>query len=767
MKTKFVKILSCMLVLLMFVTALPFSAAADSFVVAGEKFRYELNDEGTYTITGYDGEDEILEIPAYIDDIAVTELSSHSLYCDIVGYKLVIPETIKKIGSNALTCSNLTEIEVHPDNEYFCDVDGVLFDKDVTTLIYYPEDRVELTYTVPSTVTEIGEYGFHYGGELEKIILPEGLKTLNWRSFYFVDSLKEINLPEGLEYIGSGAFIGASEITEICVPDSVKTIESHAFESCSSLKSVYFGSALENVADDIFYECSSLETIDVADDNKVLSVENNVLFNKDKTEIVKYPAKKADKEFTIPSTVKTINRQAFYRVEYLENLVIPEGVETLEEEAITGCSELKYIEIPDSVTSMDYGFSNCPKLEGVFIGKNVNNIDMYSSFRDCNSLVSIEVDEENSSYASVDGVLYNKDITTIIKFPKGLDMHTFELPLTVKEVNSSAFSDQEGYYEEYWDNNEIYVDDCLLEYDYQDKGNVVVKTGIRVIGSYAFWAEGNIWGISLPEDTRYIGSNAFSSMYMLQAIYIPAGVKYIGTDAFWASDMCWDIYYGGSELQWNRIENIEKADIPENATIHFNSKGNEFVNPVFPEDEYDYEYNNPELGISVFTDTEAQLEAENITNEELVASVDELLPKATVEAVYEINLSRDGEEVQPEDRVVVKIPTNNRFARVYRMEEDGTLTDMNAEYRGGYLVFYTDHFSLYTLAQKVASLYERGDVNMDETVNIKDATAVQKYTASLLELEQGVMEHLADFDRDSEVNIKDATNIQKFIAGLI
>ncbi len=767
MKIKTAKILSFVLVLMMLITALPFSAMADSFVVAGEKFEYSLNEEGTYTITGYDGEDEILEIPAYIDDIAVTELSAHSLYNDISGYKLIIPETIKKIGSNALTCSNLTEIEVHPDNEYFCDVDGVLFNKDVTILVYYPEDREELYYTVPSTVTEIGGYGFHYGGQLERITLPEGLKTLNTRAFYFVDSLKEINLPDGLEYIGSGAFIGASELTEIRVPDSVKTIGSYAFESCSSLKNIYLGSATESVGDEIFYECSALESVDVADDNKVFSVENNVLFSKDKTEIIKYPAKKADKEYTIPSTVKTIKRQAFYHVEYLENLVIPEGVETLEDEAISDCRELRYLELPDSVTYMGYGFSHCLKLERVFIGKNLTAFDVYSVFRNCDSLLAIEVDEENPAFTSYKGVLYDKEITKVYKFPKGLDMKSYKLPSTVKEVYYLAFADQEGYYDELYENMEMYLGDCLLEYDYQGKGNIVVDTGTRIIGSYAFWAENDIWGISLPDDTECVGSMAFSCMNLLQSIYIPKSVKYIGNDAFWASNICYDIYYGGSEYQWSCIENIENAGIPEYATIHFNSQGNEFVNPVFPEDEYDYEYKNEELGISVFTDTDAQLEADNITNEELVASVDELLPKATVEAVYEINLSRDGEEVQPEDRVVVKIPTNNRFARVYRMEEDGTLTDMNAEYRGGYLVFYTDHFSLYTLAQKVASFYECGDVNMDEDINIKDATAIQKYTASLLELEQGVLEHLADFDSDNEVNIKDATNIQKLVAGLI
>lgn len=767
MKTKSVKILSFVLVLLLVLTALPFSVMADSFVVAGEKFDYELNEEGTYTITGYDGEDEVLQIPAYIDDIAVTELSPHSLYNDIEGYKLIIPETIKKIGGNALTCSNLTEIEVHPDNEFFCDVDGVLFDKDVTTLIYYPEDRVELSYTVPSTVTEIGAYGFHYGGQLEKITLPEGLKVLGERAFYFVDTLKEINMPETLESIGSGAFIGCRELIAVRVPDSVTELGWGAFDSCTNLQSIYFGSGIQSVNNELLTGCSSLMNITVAEDSQVFSVEDGVLFNKDKAELIKYPSAKTDKNYTVPATVKTIKTEAFSHVTQLENITIPEGVETLEESAFWSCDELRFVKIPDSVTSMGYGFSNCKKLERVFIGKNANVIDMHSTFADCDSLIAIDVDEENPYCASVDGVLYNKDVTKIIKFPKGLDMKSYKLPLTVKEVYYPAFADQEGYYDEFYENLEIYVDDCLLEYDYQDKGNIVVKTGTRVIGSHAFWAESQIWGISLPEEIRYIGSMAFSCMDMLQAIYIPAGVKYIGTDAFWVSDICYDIYYGGSESQWKSIENIENAEIPEYATIHFNSEGNEFVNPVFPEDEYDYEYSNPELGISVFTDTDAQLNADNITSEELVASVDELLPKATVEAVYEINLSRDGEEIQPEDRVVVKIPTNNRFARVYRMEEDGTLTDMNAEYRGGYLVFYTDHFSLYTLAQKVASLYECGDVNMDENVNIKDATAVQKYTASLIELEDGVLSFLADFDKNKEVNIKDATSIQKFIAGLI
>ncbi|MBQ4105409.1 MAG: leucine-rich repeat protein [Clostridia bacterium] len=761
------EILSLFMAVIMILCCFPISVVADSFVIAGDNFEYVLNEEGTYTITGYDGEDEILEIPAYIDGVAVTELSSYSLYNDIVGYKLIIPETIKKIGGSALTCNNLTEIEVHPDNEFFCDVDGVIYNKDVSMLIYYPEGREELSYTVPSTVTELGEYSFHYGGKLEKIELPEGIKKIGKRAFYYVDTLKEINLPEGLESIASGAFMGCSEIGEIHIPDSVKAIETQTFSDCSGLRNVYIGSSVESIGIEIFLSCSSLVNISVSEDNKILCAENGVLFNKDKTELIKYPSEKSDKTYAVPATVTKIQKQAFDTVDFLEEITFPDSLETIEEGNFFRCQELKSVEIPDSVKYMGYCFSWCPKLERVFVGKNVEIFAPYSTFAYCDLLVSIEVDEDNPYYSSLDGVLYNKDISKTLKFPKGLSTSEYKIPASVRELDGSAFADQEGYSDELWENGEVYVDDCLLEYDYHGKGNVNVKTGVRVIGVRAFWAEQEIWGVSLPDTTRIIGSMAFSSMMYLQAVYIPESVNYMGNDVFFASDMCYDIYYGGSEQQWSRIENIENAGIPEDATVHFQSEGNDFVNPVLPEDMYENSYVDEESGISVFTDTDAQLSAENITSEEIVASVDELLPKATVEAVYEINLHRDGEEIQPEDVVLVKIPTNNRFARVYRMEEDGTLTDMNARYEGGYLVFTTSHFSLYTLAQKNADEYERGDVDMDETVNVRDATMVQKYLASLTELEQGVLDHLADFDESLEVTVRDATAIQKFVAGLL
>lgn len=769
MKKK-LRIFGLLMAVMMFICCLPIDVFADSFIVAGEEFEYHLNDEGTYTITGYSGESDIVEIPAYIDGIEVTVLGSHSLYNEDIR-EVTLPATIKEIRNNALTCNtNMTSVDVADDSPYFCDIDGVLFNKDVTKIVYYPEGKEDKTYTLPQYVTTLGEYSFHYT-PCEVINLPHNLKKIETRAFYGAWDLKTISLPSGLEYIGDGAFYYCENITDLVIPDSVVNIGGCAFSDCSKLKNIHFGSGIENIGYEIFSGCYSLEKISVSEGNKVLSVDNGVLFNKEKTELIKYPVKKTDSSYAVPSSVKTINTSAFSSVENIEKLTLPEGLETIEDEAFSGLTALKEIRLPDSLVNFGHNFGGCSALEKVYIGKNVEYTEEYSSFRECCNLKTFEVNPENKNYSSMNGVLFNKDKTKLFKYPAGLSVENYIIPDSVKEVRSLAFSDCEGYYDDLDDDGEAYVGDCLLafnSYISKKQGNISVKTGTRVIGSSAFWAQQDIWGVSLPDEIRYICSYAFSACDYLQAIYIPAGVKYIGNDAFWASNMLTEIYYGGTEEQWNKIENIENADISEYATIHFESTGNEYVNPVLPEDDYLHTYEDTESGVSVSTDTDAALSVEDIKTQEIVDSVAELLPKAKVESVYEINLrNEEDEEIQPVDKVLVKIPTKNRFARVYRMEEDGTLTDMNARYEDGYLWFYTDHFSYYALGMKQAEHYELGDVDMDERINVKDATAVQKHLTEVTEYQQDVIDLLMDYDQNDTINVKDATAIQKKVAGLI
>lgn len=179
--------------------------------------------------------------------------------------------------------------------------------------------------------------------------------------------------------------------------------------------------------------------------------------------------------------------------------------------------------------------------------------------------------------------------------------------------------------------------------------------------------------------------------------------------------------------------------------------------------------------IFVETDTDAELKVEEITSDKQIADIDLILVGEKVGKLYDITLTRDGAEVQPDGKVTVKIPADNAESKVYRVEENGTLTDMMAEYKDGFLVFTTERFSLYVVTEKALepstddepeAEYQVGDANKDGKINIKDATIIQKHLAKMLTLDETALV-LADFDLNGKVNIKDATTIQKKIAGLI
>ena len=803
MKRK-LRIFALVMAMFMLICCFPLNIFADSFVVAGEEFDYYLNENGTYTVDGFSGDTEVLEIPAYIDGIEVTEISSwFNIYSPTNVTKIVVPETISKLHVNAFMEWSIECIDVNDDNPYFCDIDGVLYDKDVKTLIKYPSAKPGTVFNMPDTVTTLGDYGMYSIEAVSQVTLSEKLQVIGRSALYSCRNLNDITLPDTLTEIGERAFAYCVELETNTLPDSLEIICDSAFESCDNLAEITIPDSVETVGDCAFGWCDALRKIHIGsgvtcwggykgtDDyyysdilystypaeitvspkNKILSAENNVLYNKEKTILFKYSAKKTDTVFEIPDGVQELWGRAFEYADNLTKLTIPESVEKIGGQCFRFCKNIKEIRIPDSVADVEHDvFRNCSSLETIYIGKNVELLDS-SILSDCTSLKNIKVSEENPNYSSVNGVLFNKDKTKLIQYPSGVSMKGYVIPSTVKEVSSVAFDDCEGFYDEVSLNNIVYIGDCLLYYrvPYSEKREYIsIKKGTRMIGSFTFEYNSKIRGISLPDEIRIISAEAFSGCDSLQTIYIPAGIKYIGNYTFSSCYELTDIYYGGTEAQWNKIENIGNVKVSENVTVHFESSGNEYVNPVLPEDDYINTYVDEASGISVSTDTDAKLSAENVLSQEVVDTVAQLLPKATVESVFEINLlSEEDEEIQPEDRVLVKIPTKNRFARVYRMEEDGSLTDMNAWYDMGYLCFYTEHFSYYALGLKHAENYELGDVDMNDSFNIKDATVIQKHLAGMIECQQDAVDLLMDFDLSGEVNVKDATAIQKKLAGII
>ena len=233
------------------------------------------------------------------------------------------------------------------------------------------EDKgIETNYSISEGVFAIGSYAFSDCYKVEKIDIPESVMS-----------------------IGNHAFLDCSSLTDINIPDSVMSIGDYAFSKCSSLTSITIPDSVTSIGESTFKGCTSLTNITVDESNEYYTSVNGVLYNKDKSKLLCYPAKKPETEFKIPNSTTSIGERAF-----------------------SDCCKLEKITIPDSVMSISE-----------------------SAFEGCTSLTNIIVDKSNEYYTSVDGVLYNKDKSKLLCYPAGKKETSFEIPNGVTSIGHNAF----------------------------------------------------------------------------------------------------------------------------------------------------------------------------------------------------------------------------------------------------------------------------------------------------------------------------------------
>ena len=195
-------------------------------------------------------------------------------------------------------------------------------------------------------VTSLYE-AFCFCKNITSITLPDSVRFISESSFWDCENLKTINFGNGLIHIEQFAFSDCVSLESIKIPDSVKIIGSGALVKCSNLERVEIGKNLETFGDSVFSGCESLKTITVDEENPYFSAENGVLYNKDKTELLYYPAGKTESAFVVPEGVMLINCAFDY------------------------CSFLKCIEIPASTTIINGYIYECNSLEKItFYNKN-------------------------------------------------------------------------------------------------------------------------------------------------------------------------------------------------------------------------------------------------------------------------------------------------------------------------------------------------------------------------------------------------------------
>lgn len=410
---------------------------------------------GTYSGSTYSGD---ITIPSTVSfsgkEYRVTYIGSNAFH-DCTGLTAVsIPKSVTGIGESAFSdCTSLASVfipssiafiepwaftrctayfEVDSDNLFFASKDGILYNRNFTTLIQCPISY-ENDFTVPATLKTIDHEAFYECTGLTSITIPFSIVTIGINAFKGCTGLRSITIPYSVTSIGISAFSGCTGLTSVDMYASVKSIGSSAFSGCTGLSNMYIPPSVTELGGGVFSDCTALIVVDPT--NPAFSSKDGILYDKNMTTLIHCPSS-IKKVFGIPLSVRTIGYYAFYGCSDLTSITLPTNVSSIGYYAFYGCSGLTSITLPNSLTAVgSWAFSRCTNLPNISIPSSVNYIDN-DAFYYCPALIS--VDPKNPTYASKDGVLYDKNFTTLIQCPNSL-IDSFYIPSTVNKIENYAF----------------------------------------------------------------------------------------------------------------------------------------------------------------------------------------------------------------------------------------------------------------------------------------------------------------------------------------
>ncbi len=412
---------------------------------------------------------------------------------------LNIPKSVTNIGMLAFYgCTSLTSIDVEDNNpNYWSDKVALYTKGDAIELVQYPAANPSTTYTVPDTVstigyaafkgctflkcvtlpgsivkinnhafqnctslesislpdsvTTIGEYAYDSCSSLSSINIPSKITTINWHTFYNCTSLQSITLSDSITSIMPFAFWGCTSLSEIVFGNSLQSVGSYAFSYCTSLTEVTLGESITKFDGSAFYFCISLSSFIVDQKNPNYCSVDGVLFNKKQTELIQYPSKKTDTNYTVPSTVTKICEDAFVGCIYLQSIEVKQNSNYCSDEGVlydlnktcliaypSGKTDPMY-SMPETLerTSQDYPFYGNTNLTEIVVSDSFQD-DCVPQLGMISAGCKITINDTNPNIKVVDEVVFSKDGETLLLCTSG-KTGEYTIPEGTKKIEKFAF----------------------------------------------------------------------------------------------------------------------------------------------------------------------------------------------------------------------------------------------------------------------------------------------------------------------------------------
>ncbi len=432
-----------------------------------------------------------------------------------------------------------------------------------------------------------------------ELVIPSKYKGLPVReiaanAFQYQEQLTSVVIPGSVEIIGRYAFDNCYYLENITLSNGVLAIGERAFHQSNALN-LFIPESVMLIEETAFGYCTDLESIEVDENNEHYQSIDGNLYTKDMKTLMQYALRKTDASFVIPDGVERIANDVFSGAPYLTSVEIPYGVISIGMCAFFGCGGLTRVELPDSVelveggafsscynlTSVSLGdgkmsltgqtFSNCKNLESVFIGEGLISISG-SAFNACNKLLEIVVSEKNEAYQSIDGDLYTKDGTVLVKYALGKEATEFIVADSVTSIGASAFSYSKNLTSVIISNGVTSIGGSAFSLCY-GLTNVVIPDSVTSIGSGAFSSCESLTSVIIPDGVTDIGYATFSHCYSLESVVLPSSVTSIGSLAFSDCYHLANVYYKGTAEEFGTISIFGyNNDAFINATVYYYSE---------------------------------------------------------------------------------------------------------------------------------------------------------------------------------------------------